>query len=83
MSTNLGARIHQARKHAGLTTRELGACLGCSAMAVSKWEHGHMTPRPALMPALAEALGVKPGWFRHAITVTLTRPHWYRDASPD
>lgn len=54
----IGALIVQLRKEKGLTQRELGARLGVSDRAVSKWERGLNLPDAALFEPLARELGV-------------------------
>ena len=54
----IGALIAQLRKEKGLTQRELGARLGVSDRAVSKWERGLNLPDAALFEPLARELGV-------------------------
>ena len=54
----IGALIAQLRKEKGLTQRELGARLGVSDRAVSKWERGLNLPDTALFEPLARELGV-------------------------
>ena len=58
MDNNLiGAQITKFRKAAGLTQEELGRAAGVSTQAVSRWECGG-TPDVALLPAIADKLGV-------------------------
>lgn len=59
----LGQRIKQARKAAGLTMRQLADSAGISAMAVSKYEHGQLTPSSKTLLALAKALDVRTEYF--------------------
>lgn len=54
----LGTRIREARRNAGLTQPELGAMLGISAVAVSQVEKGKHAPALAKVVAVADALGV-------------------------
>ena len=54
----LGQRIAQYRKDLGISQEELGARLGVSRQAVSKWETGAATPGMANLIALAKELGV-------------------------
>ncbi|HHW93385.1 MAG TPA: helix-turn-helix domain-containing protein [Clostridiaceae bacterium] len=54
----LGVRIAQMRKERNLTPEALSQKLGVSPQAVSKWETGIGCPDIALLPAIAEALGV-------------------------
>ena len=55
---SLGTRIHEARKARGLSQEALGETLGVVSQTVSKWERGESSPDAALLPALADALGV-------------------------
>ena len=54
----IGAFIAGARKEKSMTQRELGARLGVSDRAVSKWERGLNLPDAALFEPLARELGV-------------------------
>lgn len=53
-----GAFVSQLRQEKGWTQKQLAALLHISDKAVSKWETGVSIPDTALLPALAEALGV-------------------------
>lgn len=53
----LSEQITALRKSRGLTQEQLGALVGVSAQAVSKWEKGG-SPDVELLPSLAEHLGV-------------------------
>lgn len=53
-----GALIRTLRTGLGFTQRALAEKLCVSDKAVSKWERGCGTPDPALIPLLAETLGV-------------------------
>ena len=46
------------RGELSLTQEQLAGRLGCTAQAVSKWENGATAPDIALLPLLAQALGV-------------------------
>lgn len=52
----LGRRIQEHRKAQGFTQEQLGALLGVSAQAVSKWENGESAPDIGLLPSLCQAL---------------------------
>ncbi|MDO4317371.1 MAG: helix-turn-helix transcriptional regulator [Lachnospiraceae bacterium] len=56
-TTVLSSRIAALRKNRGLTQEQLGALVGVTAQAVSKWEKGG-APDVELLPSLAEHLGV-------------------------
>lgn len=56
----IGARLTQARKARGLTAVTLADMLGVSSVTISQYEHGKQAPRPELMTALSEKLGVPP-----------------------
>lgn len=51
-------KIAALRRAAGLTQEKLGALLGVSPQAVSKWENDECLPDLALLPALCGALRV-------------------------
>ena len=55
---SLGASIREARKAAGLSQEELGKRLGVVSQTVSKWEREESSPDAALLPLLADALGL-------------------------
>ena len=54
----LNANIRRLRLEAGFSQEELGARLGVSSQAVSKWEQGVTSPDLSLLPILAEIFGV-------------------------
>ena len=54
----LGQRISQYRKALGISQEELGARLGVSRQAVSKWETGAAAPDMENLLALAREFGV-------------------------
>lgn len=55
---NIGRRIVQARKKAGLTQEQLAEQLGISPQAVSKWENGWNLPDLENLLLMAEKLNV-------------------------
>lgn len=56
MTKPLSEKISEGRRAAGLTQEKLGALLGVSPQAVSKWEKAECLPDLTLIPALCEAL---------------------------
>ena len=54
----LSNRIYELRTQKGLSQKELGAILGVSNKAVSKWENNANTPDIALLPKIANLFGV-------------------------
>lgn len=50
--------LRKARLARGLTQEALGDALGMAPQTVSKWERGESLPDAALLPAMAETLGV-------------------------
>jgi len=58
MKLYIGENIRQLRAELALTQEQLAARLGCTAQAVSKWENSATTPDIAMLPLLAQALGV-------------------------
>lgn len=62
----VGARIKEARKNAGLTQKQLAARIGCKQNEIWRWECGVVRPTIKTLCRIAEALGCKPadlmGW---------------------
>ena len=54
----LAANISRYRKDLNLTQESLAESLGITFQAVSKWETGQTIPDTALLPRLAQALGI-------------------------
>lgn len=50
--------IRRFRTDLGMTQEQLAAEVGISSQAVSKWENAESMPDPALLPEIADALGV-------------------------
>lgn len=69
--SNLGIRIQQARKAAGLSLRALGDLVGLSHAAIKKYEDDEVYPSSDVLLKLADALHVKIDFFFRPIKVTL------------
>lgn len=54
----LAVRIYELRKAKGLSQKELGALVGVSNKAVSKWETGAAIPKTQLLLKLADIFGI-------------------------
>jgi len=63
----IGQRIKQARKHRGLTQKELGMMVGFDAntadIRIAQYESGTRTPKADMRDKLGEALQVNPRYF--------------------
>lgn len=59
----IGERIKQARLSSGLSLRDLAAQCGISAMAISKYERGEITPSSSVLLALGKVLDVRVEYF--------------------
>lgn len=70
----MGERIKQARLAAGLSLRELAERVGVSAMAISKYENGQMSPSSEVLIRLGNAVGVKIGYFTRPLQVEVQCP---------
>lgn len=57
---SLPEKIKQFRKSTGMNQKELADKLGVTSKAVSAWERGIATPRPAMVEQLADAFGIQP-----------------------
>ena len=55
---SIGKNIAKYRKEKGLTQEELGAKLGVTNQAVSKWESEVSMPDVMLLPEIANALNI-------------------------
>ncbi|MBQ8554375.1 MAG: helix-turn-helix transcriptional regulator [Clostridia bacterium] len=58
MNRAISEKVSALRRERGLTQERLGAMLGVSSQAVSKWEKGDCLPDLLLIPQLCEALGI-------------------------
>jgi len=56
-------RLRQAREFKMLSKQALADLIGVSAAAVSQYESGSSSPRPELIPVLAQRLDVRPEFF--------------------
>lgn len=56
-TVNMGSKISELRKAAGMTQEALAKSVGVSAQAVSKWENGGL-PDVELLPRIADSFGV-------------------------
>ncbi len=54
----VGARLKEAREARGLTAISLAELIGVSRQAISQYEHGSVTPHPAVMSRIASALNL-------------------------
>ena len=61
MQHNIAETIGRLRRERGLTQEGLGAMLGISGQAVSKWEKGESMPDILLLPELCGILGISVG----------------------
>jgi Zn-dependent peptidase ImmA (M78 family) len=67
----IGERIKQARKGGRMSLRDLAEKVGVSAMAISKYERGLMTPSSGVLLRLAHALDVSAEFFLRPVTVSV------------
>lgn len=55
---NLGEKIRQARKRAGLTQKELGQRLGVSQAAIGQFENNNSNPQTGTLVKISDALNI-------------------------
>lgn len=55
---SFGNFLHELRMRTGLTQYQLGALVGVSDKAVSKWENGSSKPKSGILFNLSEVLGI-------------------------
>lgn len=59
---NIGMRLAEARKNAGLTQGQAAERLAVTAQSVSSWECGNTTPDIMKLPEISELYGVSSDW---------------------
>jgi transcriptional regulator with XRE-family HTH domain len=59
----LGEKIQKARIEAGLTQEELAEAVDKKPATVSRWEGGHISPKPKTLARIALATGKPVSWF--------------------
>ena len=77
----IGERIKRARMAAGLSLREAAERAELSAMAISKFERGEITPSSSTLIRLARALGTRTEYFLRPDSVTLEKPEYRKRAA--
>jgi transcriptional regulator with XRE-family HTH domain len=80
---NVAGRIRMARRFADLAQRELGVAIGVSRETVSHWERGLFPPTTDNILAIAEAVGVRPGWFLDGLPPPRARTAGWDHVWPD
>ena len=72
----IGERLKLSRRGAGLSLRQLSAKMSeehrVTAMAISKYERGLITPSSGVLIALADALNVRVSWLASEPSIKLT-----------
>jgi transcriptional regulator with XRE-family HTH domain len=69
--SNLGIRLKQARKRAGLSRRKLADFVALSNSAIKKYEEGDAYPSSDILLILAKALKVRADFFFRPVKVVL------------
>ncbi|MGF1611977.1 MAG: helix-turn-helix domain-containing protein [Kiloniellales bacterium] len=59
----VGQRLTEARQARGISATDLAAMVGVSVQSISKYEHGHQTPKIDVFHALASALKMPRPYF--------------------
>ncbi len=72
----IGERIKRARLAAGLSQRQAASRAELSAMAISKFERGEITPTSATLIRLARALDTRTEFFLRPDAVSLESPEY-------
>jgi transcriptional regulator with XRE-family HTH domain len=63
----MGSKIKQAREARGWGQHELAEAIGVEPATISRWENGIHSPRAALVPKIAKALGRPTEWFQQSV----------------
>jgi len=74
MIVEIGERIKQARRLRGISQRALAERVGLSAMAISKYEQGKVTPSSSVLLRLARALDVRVEFFIRPVLIKEIAP---------
>lgn len=77
----IGKRIKAGRNMAGLSQRALAKRVGLSAMAISKYENGVITPGSQMLLKFCKAMGVPLAYFFPRQPVILSDPLYRRRAN--
>lgn len=77
----IGERIKRARLAAGLSQREAANRAELSAMAISKFERGQITPTSATLIRLARAFNTRTEYFLRPDSVSFETPHFRKRSS--
>ena len=77
----IGQRIKQARKLSRLSMRDLGALVGVSPMAISKYERDQDIPGSGVLLRLAQAMQVNVDFFFRPATVAVELQAYRKHAS--
>lgn len=65
--SDIGQRMKQRRKLAGMSQTDLGKIVGVSKVAVSQWENGDTQPNGENLLKMAQALDCPPEWILSGI----------------
>jgi len=70
-----GDKLRVARALANKSLRDVGAEIGVSAMAISKWEAGRATPESSKLVAIAKLYDVSLDWIMCSCPITIGWHH--------
>lgn len=73
---SIAGRIRVARRSAGMSQRDLGAAIGVSATAISKYEKGEVIPGSEMLIRLSQALGVNIDFFFRQVVADVSEPRY-------
>ena len=82
-SDRLANRIYELRKSKGLSQKELGALVGVSNKAVSKWETGAAIPKTDILLKLADVFEISAQEFLEQVAEKIDKPRTLFDVAQD
>ena len=82
-SDRLANRIYELRKSKGLSQKELGALVGVSNKAVSKWETGAAIPKTDILLKLADVFEISVQEFLEQSAEKIDKPRTLFDVAQD
>jgi transcriptional regulator with XRE-family HTH domain len=74
----VGARLREGREARGLSAIALAQLLGVTRAAVSQYEGGAATPRPAIMERICQLLSLPPQFFWRPLPTSSAATIFYR-----
>lgn len=76
MKNNIGTKIKELRKKAGLNQTEMAEKLGVHLQTISRYEKGKLIPSSEILSVLAEKFRVDAGWLLASEPSAVVEEQW-------